>query len=88
MINSDVSSIIDWTAGNNLKLNASKTTAMIVGTARYINMLYLDTLPRIIVESRVRIFLTGIMGYSIKYLVRGTSRLLGRLLEYMPHCIN
>jgi len=34
-------------ASSNLKLTASKTTAMIMGTAKYINMLYLDALPRI-----------------------------------------
>jgi len=50
IINSDVFNIIDWNAGSNLKLNVSKTTVMIMSTTRYINMLYLDALPRITVN--------------------------------------
>ncbi|XP_011348842.1 uncharacterized protein LOC105285967 [Ooceraea biroi] len=48
-INEDIKRITDWAASNKLRLNASKTKAMLMGTARYINAIPIDTAPRILV---------------------------------------
>ncbi|XP_071582409.1 uncharacterized protein [Temnothorax nylanderi] len=49
--NQDISNIVPWATENRLSLNPSKTTAMIMGTVRYINGLPLDDLPHIVVDT-------------------------------------
>ncbi|XP_024874329.1 uncharacterized protein LOC112456176 [Temnothorax curvispinosus] len=44
-VNQDISNIVAWATENRLSLNPSKTTAMIMGTVRYLNGLPLDDLP-------------------------------------------
>lgn len=41
-INEDITRVVDWVLNNELTLNAAKTSAMILGTARYINSMLID----------------------------------------------
>ncbi|XP_071631879.1 uncharacterized protein [Temnothorax longispinosus] len=52
-VNQDISNIVAWVTENRLSLNPSKTTAMIMGTARYLNGLPLDDLPHIVVDDTI-----------------------------------
>ena len=49
-INEDIRAISVWTHINRLTLNAKKTQAIILGTSRFVNVLDLTSVPRIIVE--------------------------------------
>jgi len=50
-INTDISNVASWASGNGLSLNPKKTTAMIMGTARFINSLSsAHALPKVAVN--------------------------------------
>jgi len=52
-INTDIQGIVEWTTSNGLVLNPKKTTAMVLGTARYINSISYNGLPNITVNETV-----------------------------------
>ncbi|XP_020298638.1 uncharacterized protein LOC109862886, partial [Pseudomyrmex gracilis] len=49
-VNLDICNVIEWATSNKLALNASKTSAMISGTRRYISNFVHDGLPRVVVD--------------------------------------
>lgn len=49
-LNEDIASILNWTADNCLVLNAAKTQAIIMGTARYLNFIDYGVLPNVTVD--------------------------------------
>ena len=46
-LNEDIRHVEDWACRNQLSLNSDKTSAMILGTARYINNISIDMIPQI-----------------------------------------
>jgi hypothetical protein len=63
VVNEDVNRILNWSKEIELKINPKKTTAMIMGTARYVGGAPLDSLPRISVDGEYVPFCS-----SVKYL--------------------
>ncbi|XP_011707927.1 PREDICTED: uncharacterized protein LOC105462773 [Wasmannia auropunctata] len=62
-VNNDICSILQWAKNNGLLFNASKTQAIIFGSARYINSIEFERLPNIVVNKDKIQFSS-----SIKYL--------------------
>jgi len=50
-LNEDIRHVEDWACRNQLSLNSDKTSAMILGTARYINNISTDMIPQIRVSN-------------------------------------
>jgi len=50
-VNEDIRYVVEWAASNKLTLNSGKTSAMILGTARYVKSISLDTVPCICVDN-------------------------------------
>ncbi|RLU25270.1 hypothetical protein DMN91_003363 [Ooceraea biroi] len=53
LINEDIRDISEWANANNLRLNPSKTKAMLLGTARYLNGIKTGIIPQIVVGGEV-----------------------------------
>jgi len=48
--------IINWASANKLKVNPTKTTAMILSTTKYVNFIDYHDLPQIVVNDNVIFF--------------------------------
>lgn len=55
-INSDISSLFDWSRAHGLLLNANKTKAILIGYSRLLNRLDTSTIPKIRIDGRDLIF--------------------------------
>ncbi|KAL7289074.1 hypothetical protein TKK_0017025 [Trichogramma kaykai] len=49
-VNADANRVAEWAFFSSLRLNASKTTVMLLGSGSYISAFTFDTLPRIVVQ--------------------------------------
>lgn len=49
-INMDICNVVNWATSNGLKLNASKTSAIIFGTARHVHAIDLQATSRVVVD--------------------------------------
>ena len=52
-VNEDIRCVEDWACSSQLALNSGKTSAMILGTARYVNNISLESIPHIQVDNAV-----------------------------------
>lgn len=65
-LNKDIDLISEWAVLNSLKLNATKTKTMVMGTSRQVGLLDLDTIPRVRVNGAELSYVRSVRDLSVR----------------------